>query len=193
MVVERTSQALSQCHRARLADLTSQPCFQRLAASVFDVYSPPEISLLAISKEDIFLQLIENAKLEGDFARIDLVSFSLNNLSQCRINTNKVQQFHKKTQADLKQKGGILKREDFDARKFRELTADFEKLNPGRLVRENCIVITTYRLEREMAGAEARLFRFPALFPPRRTAPCQTMEKCLKLFFSSVSCRKALN
>jgi len=146
--IETTSKSISQCNYSRLNGLVSAHCMDKLRSNVFEVYSPAEISLLAIKEGDIFFQFIENAKVSQDLAQIDLVSFSLNNLAECKINTNRVKNFQGKIQADLQKKGGVLKREDFDASEYRKITDNFEDLNPGSLVRENEVHITNYQFEK---------------------------------------------
>jgi len=146
--IETTSKSLSQCNYSRLSGLVSGECMGKLRSNVFEVYSPSEISLLAIKEEDIFFQFIENAKVSQDLAQIDLVSFSMNNLAKCRMNTNKVKNLQGRIQADLKKKGGVLKREDFDASEYRKIADNFEDLNPGNLVRDNEVHITSYKFEK---------------------------------------------
>lgn len=142
--IETVSKSISQCNYSRLSGLVSSKCLGNLRTNAFEVFSPWELSLLPIKEEDIFFQFIENAKVSQDVLEIDLVSFSLNNLAQCKINTSRV----KNLQADLQRKGGVLKREDFDARKYRRVKEEFEKLNPSSLVRENEIYITNYRFKK---------------------------------------------
>jgi len=142
--IETVSKSISQADYSRLGGLVSDKCMDKLRMNAFEVFTPQELSLLAIKEEDIFFQFIENAKVSQDLAEIDLVSFSLNNLAQCKINTSKV----KNLQADFNRRGGVLKREDFDAREYRKLKENFEDLNPGSLVRDNEIHITNYKFEK---------------------------------------------
>jgi len=142
--IETVSKSISQCNYSRLSGLVSSECLHNLRTNAFEVFTPRELSLLPIKEEDIFFQFIENAKVSQDVFEIDLVSFSLNNLAQCKINTSRV----KNLQADLQRKGGVLKREDFDARKYRRVKEEFEKLNPTSLVRDNEIYITNYRFKK---------------------------------------------
>lgn len=146
--IETISRSISQGDYSKLSELVSDECMEKLRINAFEVYAPQELSLLAIKEEDIFFQFIENAKVSQDLSEIDLVSFSLNNLAQCKINTGKVKNLERSIKADLQRKGGILKREDFNAREYRKVKDNFEDLNPGSLVRDNEIHITNYKFEK---------------------------------------------
>jgi len=146
--IETTSHSISQCNYQRLDSLVSDECMYKLRSKVFEAFTPQELSLLAIKEEDIFFQFIENAKVSEERAEIDLVSFSLNNLAQCKANTRRVKNLHEKMQADLSKKGPVLKREDFNAAEYRKIKDSFEDLNPGSLVRENEVHITNYKFEK---------------------------------------------
>ena len=91
-----------------------------------------------------FFQFMQNARVSEDLLEIDLVSFSLNNLAQCKINTNALKNF----KANLQRKGGVLKREDFDAGEYRRLKEKFDDLNPTILFRDSEIHITNYKFEK---------------------------------------------
>ena len=65
-----------------------------------------------------------------------LVSYSLNGLDKCIRATHEYQQFNKNIEEEMKVKGPVLRREDFDATKFRTVSANFQELHPGRLVKE---------------------------------------------------------
>jgi len=142
--IETVSKSISRCNYSRLSDLVSSKCLDKLRINAFEVFSPQELSLLPIKEEDIFFQFIQNAKVSEDLLEIDLVSFSLNNLAQCKINTNALKNF----KANLQRKGGVLKREDFDAGEYRRLKEKFDDLNPTILFRDNEIHITNYKFEK---------------------------------------------
>jgi len=146
--IETISKSISQSNFARLDGLVSPECMGNLRSSVFENFGPKEISLLAIREEDIFFQFIENSKVSEDFAQIDLVSFSLNNLAQCKINTTNLKNLKESIQRDVKKKGGVLKREDFNASQFRQISDQFEGLNPNSLVKDNEVHITNYKFEK---------------------------------------------
>ena len=146
--IETISRSISQCNYSKLSGLVSDECMDKLRINAFEVYAPQELSLLAIKEEDIFFQFIENAKVSQDLSEIDLVSFSLNNLDQCKINTSKLKNLKTSMEADLQKTGGILKREDFNAREYRKVKDNFEDLNPSILVRDNEIHITNYKFEK---------------------------------------------
>ena len=65
-----------------------------------------------------------------------LVSFSLNGLDKCTRATREYQKFNKNIEEEMKRNGPVLRREDFDATKFRIVSANFQELHPGRLVKE---------------------------------------------------------
>ena len=72
-----------------------------------------------------------------------LVSFSLNGLEKCIRATHEYQQFNKNIEEEMKVKGPVLRREDFDATKFRTVSANFQELHPGRLVKERFVQIVS--------------------------------------------------
>ena len=69
------------------------------------------------------------------------VSFSMNGLDKCIRATHEYQQFNKNIEEEMKVKGPVLRREDFDAAKFRTVSANFQELHPGRLVKERYVPI----------------------------------------------------
>lgn len=146
--IETISRSISQGDYSKLSELVSDECMDKLRINAFEVYAPQELSLLAIKEEDIFFHFIGNAKVSQDLSEIDLVSFSLNNLDQCKINTSKLKNLKTSMEADLQKTGGILKREDFNAREYRKVKDNFEDLNPSILVRDNEIHITNYKFEK---------------------------------------------
>ena len=65
-----------------------------------------------------------------------IVSFSLNDLDKCISATNEYQNFNRNIEEELKKKGPVLRREDFDASKFRRVSTNFHEMHPSRLVKE---------------------------------------------------------
>ena len=72
-----------------------------------------------------------------------LVSYSVNGLDKCIRATHEYQQFNKNIEEEMKVKGPVLRREDFDATKFRTVSANFQELHPSRLVKEGYVQILT--------------------------------------------------
>ena len=72
-----------------------------------------------------------------------LVSYSVNGLDKCTRATHEYQQFNKNIEEEMKVKGPVLRREDFDATKFRTVSANFQELHPSRLVKEGYVQILT--------------------------------------------------
>ena len=66
---------------------------------------------------------------------LNLVSYSLKNLERCKSALKEFKEYNKDLLERPSEERPILKREDFDATKFRKINDNFEELHPGRLLK----------------------------------------------------------
>jgi len=144
------SGGIGQRNVVMLENLLSEDCRTQIATLL--ARGQIETGSVLVKKDDVFFQFIAKSEVTRDSAKIDLVSFSLNGLDKCIRATHEYQQFNKNIEEELKVKGPVLRREDFDATKFRTVSANFQELHPGRLVKEEDILVTNYRFEKSGPG-----------------------------------------
>ena len=145
-VVETLTGRIARRELDQLVPLTSPRCLHNLRTQLYERFSQAETSLLAVQKKDVIFHCVDYTSKPDT---VNLIVFSIENLENCKMNTTKLQNYQNKTTNDLKLKGGVLQREDFNPAKFREIHSNFEKLNPSRLVQENSIQITNCVLQWE--------------------------------------------
>jgi len=144
------SRAINQRNVTSLEHLLDEECKTKIATLI--ARGEIETGRVFVKKEDVFFQFIANSELSQDSAKIDLVSYSVNGLDKCIRATHEYQQFNKNIEEEMKVKGPVLRREDFDATKFRTVSANFQELHPSRLVKEEDIQVTNYRFEKSGSG-----------------------------------------
>jgi len=148
--VESISIKISKRDLSGLSSLVSPQCLVNLRERVFETIPPNQLSGIAIKADDIFFQYIESSDIQDDTIKVTLVGFSLENLEKSKQILERVKKFQADLHKSAAKTGGILRKEDMNAREFRRIRQEQEDL----LANEGEIMVTSYAFEKQQSGQE---------------------------------------
>jgi len=147
--IEVVSQAVSKRNLSVLNLYVEKSCGEEIAA----ILQGSDFESVLVNQEDIFYQFISDYKIDGEDVQLNLVSYSLKNLKRCKSALKEFKEYNKNLLEGTDKERPILKREDFDAAKFRKISDNFEEMHPGRLLKESDIRISNFTFEKQ--GSES--------------------------------------
>jgi len=147
--IEVVNRAVSKRDLSMLNNYVENSCKEEVA----EILRGSDFESVLVNQEDIFYQFISDYTVDGDNVQINLVSYSLKNLERCKSALKEFKEYNKDLLERPSEERPILKREDFDATKFRKINDNFEELHPGRLLKESDIQISNFTFERQ--GSES--------------------------------------